>query len=165
MRIVDGGASDIARLEPLWLAMVSHHIASRPAAAESVPFRDPPETWTRRRRRYEEWIHEPGARLLVAENDNGEAVGYAFLRVFDGESTMATGDTVAHLESLAVLPQARGSGVGSALIDSAFEYFRNRGLTEITLSVMDGNDAALRLYERYGLRRYHVEMLGRLPEA
>lgn len=165
MRIVDAGPGDLPRLEPLWLAMVAHHESCSPAAAADVPFRAPAETWRRRRARYEQWIAEPDARVLLAEDGDGRALGYAFLRVFDGESTMATGDRVAHLESLSVLPETRGTGVGSALLDAAFAHFRALGLTEITISVMDGNDAARRLYERHGLRRYHTELLGKIPGA
>lgn len=164
MRIVEGAPEDVARLEPMWLGMVSHHVDCAPAAAEVRPFRDPAETWRRRRARYEEWIREPDARLLIAEDEDGAAVGYAFLRVGGGESTLATGDRVGDLESLAVVPQARGAGVGSALIEAAFGHFRDLGIGEMALNVMDGNDAARRLYERHGLRSYNLAMLGPVPE-
>ena len=163
MRITAADAGAIARVEPLWLAMVAHHRECRPAASEVRPFRAPEETWPRRRARYEEWIGDPDARLLIAEDDDGDALGYAFLRVGGGESTLATGDRVGELESLAVAPAARGAGVGSALIEAAFAHFRALGVTEMTLSVMHGNEAAQRLYERHGLRPYFVAMLGAVP--
>ncbi len=166
MRIVDGAAADIPRLEPLWLAMVAHHSSCGVPAAEAVPFRAPQETWTRRRARYEQWIGQPAARLLIAEDeDTGQAIGYSMLRVGGGEATVATGERVGELESLSVAPHARGQGVGSALIDAAFAHFREQGATEMTLSVMAGNEAAQRLYERHGLRPYYLAMLGRIPDA
>lgn len=164
MRIVTGSAEDVPRLEPLWLAMLAHHRDCRPPASEEIPFREPPDTWRRRRVRYEEWVQQPTTRLLIAEDDAGEAVGYAMLTIRGGESTLRTGDRVGELESLSVAAHARGAGVGSALIEAAFDYFRSEGVAEMTLSVMVGNEDAQRLYERVGLRPYFLAMLGRVPE-
>lgn len=165
MRIVAGSAEDVPRLEPLWLAMLARHRDCRPPASEEIPFREPPETWRRRRARYEQWLQAPTTRLLVAEDEAGEAVGYAMLTIRGGESTLQTGERVGELESLSVAPEARGSGVGSALIEGAFDYFRSEGVGEMTLSVMVGNEDAQRLYERAGLRPYFLAMLGRVPPA
>ena len=165
MKIVTGGAEDVPRLEPLWLGMLAHHRACEPPASEEIPFRAPEETWSRRRARYEEWIQQPTTRLLIAEDEaGGEAIGYAMLTIRGGESTLATGDRIGELESLAVAETARGAGVGTALIEEAFAYFRENGVAEMTLSVMVGNDEAQRLYERAGLRPYFLAMLGRVPE-
>jgi ribosomal protein S18 acetylase RimI-like enzyme len=164
MRIVRGGPSDIDRLEPLWLAMVAHHLECAPAAASVREFRAPEETWRRRRARYEAWIEERDATLLLALDDGGDAVGYAFVRVVGGEATLQTADRVGELQSLAVLPAARGAGAGTALIDATFEHLRGLGIREISLAVLDGNDAARRLYERFGLRSYYTGMLGAVPE-
>ena len=164
MRIVSAGAAGIPRVQPLWLAMVAHHEACAPAAASVRDFRPPPETWVRRRARYEQWIQQPDSRLLIAEDDDGEAIGYAFVTVGGDHATLETGPRVGELESLAVLESARGAGVGSALIEATFDHLRALGVTEIALSVMDGNEAARRLFERHGLRPYFLAMLGAVPE-
>ncbi len=164
MRIVSAGAAGIPRLEPLWLAMMAHHVECAPAASTVRAFREPPETWRRRRSRYEQWIQHPDARLLIAENDAGDAIGYAFLTVGGDQATLVTGPRVGTLESLSVAPAARGAGVGSSLIEAAFDHFRSLGVTEMMLDVLDGNDAAQRLYERHGFRPYYLGMLGAVPE-
>jgi ribosomal protein S18 acetylase RimI-like enzyme len=53
--------------------------------------------------------------------------------------------------SMWVEPSARGRGIGRALLDAVVEWAKERDPSRaIRLSVTDGNDAARRLYERYG---------------
>ena len=47
-----------------------------------------------------------------------------------------------------VSPEVRGRGVGAALVD---------GIEQLTLSVVQGNAAALALYERCGFETYGIE--------
>ncbi len=53
---------------------------------------------------------------------------------------------------LLVAPEQRGTGLGHRLLDHATEQCRQRGLTPI-LDVVEGNQAAIALYERVGWRR------------
>ena len=50
-------------------------------------------------------------------------------------------------------PDARGRGLGTALIGHAADVFARRGHRELRLKVEAGNAGALRLYERLGFRR------------
>ena len=77
-----------------------------------------------------------------------------------GQATLATGDRVAELETLSVAGGERGRGVGRALMDAAYAVMDELGATEVMLYVLDGNDDAIRFYERYGLRPYLHVMLG-----
>ena len=54
------------------------------------------------------------------------------------------------LEDLFVQESARGTGVGSALIEAAFGRARERGCRRIELDTSEANEGALRLYERHG---------------
>ncbi len=54
--------------------------------------------------------------------------------------------------SMAVVPQARGRGVGSALLVACLDRARAEGRRALSLSVEDGNAAARALYERHGFR-------------
>ena len=67
----------------------------------------------------------------------------------------------AALLGMVVAPQARGQGVGRALI-TAFDALARQlpGLEQVLLSVTASNTAAVRLYEGAGFRRY-----GLLPRA
>jgi ribosomal protein S18 acetylase RimI-like enzyme/catechol 2,3-dioxygenase-like lactoylglutathione lyase family enzyme len=59
---------------------------------------------------------------------------------------------------MVVQPHARRQGVGRALMQAALEAARTRpGLEVLRLTVTEGNDAALRLYESVGFARWGVE--------
>jgi GNAT superfamily N-acetyltransferase len=54
---------------------------------------------------------------------------------------------------LAVVPAARGKGVGAALIDECARRARRAGATTLGLHTMDMMRAAVRMYERMGFVR------------
>lgn len=60
--------------------------------------------------------------------------------------------------SVAAAPEARGLGIGQALLDRAVAYARERNAREITLEVSAANAPALALYRKNGFA-----VLSRLP--
>lgn len=66
--------------------------------------------------------------------------------------TWRTGERIGELESLSVLPSHRGRGIGGALLDAVDAAFEARGIRDLIVGALAGNDAALRLYERRGFR-------------
>lgn len=60
--------------------------------------------------------------------------------------------TTAVIEAVAVRPQARGQGVGRALMAHAMDAARRAGRARVALYVVEGNDAATHLYESLGFR-------------
>jgi ribosomal protein S18 acetylase RimI-like enzyme len=65
------------------------------------------------------------------------------------------------LSNIAVLPEARGRGIGGALIDAAIERLRGMGVHSITLQVRQDNELAIGMYERRGLDAVAWPTLGR----
>ena len=66
----------------------------------------------------------------------------------------------AEVLSIAVSPDARGKGVGKALISAALEEFARRGADKVKVAVWAGNKGAIRFYEQCGFslaaqRRHH----------
>ncbi|MCX4810530.1 GNAT family N-acetyltransferase [Streptomyces sp. NBC_01239] len=98
--------------------------------------------------------HAPGDHL-VAELDR-RIVGYIRL-AFPTE--LACNAHVRQIQGLAVADEARGHGVGRALIRAAVEEARRRGARRLTLRVLGHNTPARKLYESEG---FAVE--GVLPE-
>ncbi len=60
---------------------------------------------------------------------------------------------VCDLESIVVREQVRRRGVGRALFEVLTAWAREQGAQRIQLEVRSGNEAAIRFYERAGLRR------------
>lgn len=98
------------------------------------------EAFTRRQLRY--LLTRARGTCYVACH-GGAVVGYI---------SLLTRRTAGNLRiySVAVAPEARGSGIGQALLDRAAEYARKRKLREITLEVSIANTAALALYRKNG---------------
>jgi ribosomal protein S18 acetylase RimI-like enzyme len=140
------GAEAIDELEPLWLAMVAHHAVVAP---EMGPVRDDEESWRRRRLHYEAQLARPGAFALIART-GGRAVGYALVTREQASPTWSEPDGWAEIDSLALLPEARGRGIGERLVARVQEEV-GAGC-ELRLYAMAGNADAVRFYEREGFR-------------
>lgn len=160
MEIVSAGPERLDELEPLWKALHAHHgsLAPRLAGRE---IRSPDEAWTLRRRQYEAWLAEPDAFCLLAVLD-GRAVGYAMVTLGSGLQGWSVGPRVADLQSLSVLPEARGAGVGTRLMDAVDDALRRLGVEDLRLLVISDNQEAIHFYERRGLTTISHVMLGRV---
>lgn len=64
------------------------------------------------------------------------------------------------MDGICVSAQARGRGVGTALLAAIIEYAAQRGDREVQLSVIDANPRAAALYERVGFRATERKTLG-----
>jgi ribosomal protein S18 acetylase RimI-like enzyme len=158
------GAESIDAFEPLWKAMQAHHRSVAPHLEEIAPIRSDDDSWARRRKHYERVLGDPDTFAFLAERD-GRPVGYAVVKIMGTESTLEVGEQVAELDSLAVVAEERGHGLGGALMDAVYDELRRRGIREMALAVMEGNEGAARFYERRGFIPYLRYLLGRVPEA
>jgi GNAT superfamily N-acetyltransferase len=82
-------------------------------------------------------------RLWLAERD-GDVVGTVALT--------DEGDGVAQLRWFLVAPQARGCGLGRALLQTLLDHARERGFTHIKLWTVHMLETAARLYLELGFR-------------
>jgi GNAT superfamily N-acetyltransferase len=163
MRIVRAGIERIDDLQPLWESLHEHHATIAPHLEQLGPVRTPDQSWAVRRELYEDWLAEPDAFVLLAEVDR-EPIGYALVHLRGPEETWQTGDRIGVLETLAVLPDERGRGVGSALFERIYAELRRLGVPELEVAVISKNAAALRFYERHGLLPFTVSYMGRVRD-
>jgi GNAT superfamily N-acetyltransferase len=156
LRIVQAGPERIADLEPLWRSLYEHHRGIADGVAGVRPYED---TWRQRQGQYRGWLGgEEEAGLLIAERGE-RAVGYAFLTAGPGAATWDLGDRVAELETLAVLADERGGGVGAALVEEGRRWARERGAGTLAVGLAYTNEGARHFYERQGFTPFYLEMV------
>jgi ribosomal-protein-alanine N-acetyltransferase len=89
-----------------------------------------------------------GHHYLVALDDAGTVVGYAGLAV--------TGPDEAWVQNIAVRRDAQRRGTGRALLEALLAEAARRGVRRILLEVAVDNEAAQKLYARYGFEAVGV---------
>jgi ribosomal protein S18 acetylase RimI-like enzyme len=135
-------------LRALWLALHHQHREVSP-----VPLvEDDERSWQARRAVYATWLGQGSAFGVVAELE-GTPVGYAFCCLYDGpDDTFPVGARYGDLYSLCVSEDARGQGIGTRLLDAVDDELEARGVHDLRISVIAGNERAQALYERRGFR-------------
>ena len=92
--------------------------------------------------------------VLGAFNDHHSLVGMVTFMRETGMKTLHKGN----IFGMYVAPEARGQGVGKALLLEVISMAKKcDGLEQINLTVVSNNDAAKRLYESVGFEVYGVE--------
>jgi len=81
---------------------------------------------------------------LAGRDATGGVVGTATGAEFESEPG------VAHLYAMWVAPDARGAGVGRALVEAVIAWARDRGCGRVVLSVTESNRSARAFYEACG---------------
>ncbi len=159
VRIVKAGPERIVDVEPLWKAlhMYQQNIDS------SLPFRSLDQSWTLGRLRHEKWLSEIGSFMLFAEYRD-KPVGYAIVHLQEGMPIYQTPDKVAFLNILSVLPEARNTGIGTALMNAVYEELRLSNIAALALNVICANTDALRFYKRFGLIPLFMGMYQPIPQ-
>ncbi|WP_370874555.1 ribosomal protein S18-alanine N-acetyltransferase [Pseudarthrobacter defluvii] len=92
-------------------------------------------------------LSQPETRhYLVAETSDG-IVGYAGLMCIE---------PIADVQTIAVVPDYEGRGIGSTLLTQLIEEARRRWATEVLLEVRADNPRAQQLYVRFGFEQIHT---------
>lgn len=95
---------------------------------------------------FDELAQRETRRYLVAELDGG-IVGYAGLMCIE---------PIADVQTIAVVPEQEGKGIGSALLTELIREGRRRHAEDVLLEVRADNPRAQRLYLRFGFEQIHV---------
>lgn len=89
----------------------------------------------------------PETRHYVIATQDEQVVGYAGLRAVTGE---------ADVQTIAVAPGHQRAGVGALLLTELVDEAGRRGCRTVTLDVRADNEAARRLYARFGFETLAV---------
>jgi GNAT superfamily N-acetyltransferase len=101
-------------------------------------------------------LGDADAVVLVAEQ-GGQVVGYVYAGL-EPRSWKELREACGFVHDLAVTEGWRRRGVGSALVEAASAWLRERGAPRVMLWAAEPNATAQRLFEGLGFRRTMVEM-------
>ena len=140
MRIRDATAADEARFRALWAAYLAFYDMSLDSAVTD-------QTWAR--------ILDPASPMSarLAVDEAGAVLGFAVWHHHIASWHLAND---LYLEDLFVDPEARGAGLGRALLDDLFALARTRGFGRIYWHTDEGNARARSLYDSYAPADGHI---------
>lgn len=95
----------------------------------------------------DELAHPEWRRYWGLTTQDGELIGYAGAQY---------SPRLADVQTIAMLPQHEGHGLGTFLLRLMIERATAWGATDLMLEVRVDNPRAIALYERHGFRRIHV---------
>jgi len=90
--------------------------------------------------------------LLAFSEDRAVGLANCFLSL----STFNARELI-NIHDVAVLPQYRGQGVGTRLLEEVEQFARRRGCCKLTLEVLEGNGVARAVYDRLGFDDYRLD--------
>ncbi|MEV7545362.1 GNAT family N-acetyltransferase [Streptomyces sp. NPDC089915] len=86
-------------------------------------------------------------RVLLAETPDGTVAGYA---ACSEEFAFWDAASYLHMDCLYLTEEARGHGLGAALMAGVADLARERGLGHVQWQTPDWNEGAVRFYDRLG---------------
>ncbi|MET4144886.1 ribosomal-protein-alanine N-acetyltransferase [Arthrobacter sp. UYCo732] len=92
-------------------------------------------------------LSQPETRRYFVAESGGDVVGYAGLMCIE---------PIADVQTIAVVPEFEGRGIGSALLTRLIDEARLRRAADVLLEVREDNPRAQQLYVRFGFEQIHV---------
>lgn len=92
-------------------------------------------------------LSQPETRRYLVAEAGGGIVGYAGLMCIE---------PIADVQTIAVVPDFEGRGIGSTLLTELIGEARRRWASEVLLEVRADNPRAQKLYVRFGFEQIHV---------
>lgn len=154
-------AEDIDRFDEALLALHRHEAGVSPSLAGAAA-RPDAEYLALYKRRFADWWAGGNGFGFGAFDESGRALGFVFCTEREGLAGYETGERIGYVDEIAVVDDARGAGVGRALMDAAREVFAERGYSWFELSTVPGNQAARDFYGKLGLLPSAQKLLGRV---
>lgn len=98
-------------------------------------------------------LDDDGTQVLVGEV-NGVAVGYLAISV----DSLRTNAKIGRVSDLWVHPEARGVGIGAALMRSAVDFATANGCSGIDARALPGDRVTKNFFESFGLVARNIEV-------
>jgi ribosomal protein S18 acetylase RimI-like enzyme len=136
--IRSGGRELLDHIKPLWLALRLDHLDRFPLWRESLLLANFDD-------RMAEVLRKAASGILVLLGEC-DRVTVSFCVCTVGDKGQG------EIDSIYVAPSHQHRGVGTELMDAAIAWLTERGVKDISVDVMAGNDEALKLYANFGFR-------------
>ncbi|MCX8453291.1 MULTISPECIES: ribosomal protein S18-alanine N-acetyltransferase [Paenarthrobacter] len=92
-------------------------------------------------------LSQPETRRYVVAESAGEIIAYAGLMCIE---------PIADIQTIAVVPECEGKGIGSAILTELIDEARRRKAADVLLEVRTDNPRAQQLYRRFGFEQIHI---------
>lgn len=126
------------RISPLWHELREHH------AGLPTPWREEFLASNFEKRKAGLIAKSPGGLLVLLATTPDAVVGYCVCSI--------DVDRRGEIDSVFVTASHRRRGVGDQLMTHAMKWFAEREAKPVIVSILAGNDDAIRLYERFGFK-------------
>jgi dTDP-4-amino-4,6-dideoxy-D-galactose acyltransferase len=102
---------------------------------------------------YERWIEQScqdEAQVVLVAHWQGQVAGYLACACDNAET--------GRMSLMAVVPGLQGQGIGRALVESGFDWFRKQQVQAVVIVTQGRNIRALRMYERFGFTIQNLQL-------
>ncbi|MCY3806923.1 MAG: GNAT family N-acetyltransferase [bacterium] len=106
---------------------------------------------------FQRLLETGGVRAWVGDLD-GSTVGFAAARLVE----LADGTSLVEIDALYVLPEARGVGLGEALMDEVLAWAAGAGAAAVDAVALPGDRVTKNFFERYGMTARALQVHRRL---
>lgn len=141
-----GGLELLPEARPLWEALYDRHLEYGAAGLTTI---ERSESWPRRLAHYQHIFDTHAHAVVFLARLGGAPVGYAL-----GFEEEHCGKPAVVLETLSLLPAARGQGLGPRLMQMLDHEAKEHGATHGIVDVISGNTPAFGFYLRFGFVQY-----------
>lgn len=103
-----------------------------------------------------EMINSEDSEVVVVEY-NSAVIASGYAKIKEARNYLDH-KRYSYLGFMYTLPEFRGKGVNSLIVQALREWSHSKGLKEIRLTVYEENEAAIRAYEKVGFKKHLIEM-------
>jgi len=101
-------------------------------------------------------VTDDASHLMVVEL-KGQIIGSGYAQIRESKKSLKH-TKHAYLGFMYVEPDYRGLGINKLIMEILIDWSKQQGIFDLYLDVYDGNDAAIRAYEKVGFVKSLVEM-------
>jgi ribosomal protein S18 acetylase RimI-like enzyme len=143
---------DLDALDKLYYNFHQYHVREVPDRLQDLGKIEDQE-WSRLHQALRDIFANQDAAIILAEV-SGQAIGLAevYYRQDNEINPLIVPHKYAYLQSIMVSEPYRKSGIGKKLMETAQQWGRDKGATEMRLDVWEFNQGTIQFYEKMGFR-------------